>query len=165
MSRAGRGGAILATLAAAAAATGCGSHSGNAAAARRERPRARPPRAPPPARDRRRRPARRAVALASRAGAAAGARPRGDAVLAVGGLDAADSSVADVVRVAPGAPRRVGALPAAIHDVGAATLGSSLYVFGGGSTGGPTAAITRVAPGGAPGPRGAFRWPCRTRRR
>jgi DNA-binding beta-propeller fold protein YncE len=73
----------------------------------------------------------------------------GTSVLAVGGLDSADSSVADVVRVAPGAPRRVGALPSAIHDVGAATLGASLYVFGGGSAGGPTAAITQVAPGGS----------------
>jgi DNA-binding beta-propeller fold protein YncE len=68
----------------------------------------------------------------------------GTTVLAVGGLDAADTSVADVVRVAPGAPRRVGGLPAAVHDVGATALGSSLYVFGGGSAAGPTAAITQV---------------------
>jgi YVTN family beta-propeller protein len=72
----------------------------------------------------------------------------GSTVLAVGGLDSADSSVADIVRVAPGTPRRVGALPGAIHDVGATTLGSSVYVFGGGSAGGPTAAITQVAPNG-----------------
>jgi YVTN family beta-propeller protein len=72
----------------------------------------------------------------------------GATVLAAGGLDAADASVADVVRVAPGAPRRVGALPAAVHDVGATALGSSLYVFGGGSATGPTDAITRVTPGG-----------------
>jgi YVTN family beta-propeller protein len=72
----------------------------------------------------------------------------GATVLAAGGLNAADTSVADVVRVAPGAPRRVGALPAAVHDVGATALGSSLYIFGGGSAGGPTAAITQVTPGG-----------------
>ena len=78
----------------------------------------------------------------------------GTSVLAVGGLDAADSSVADVVRVAPGSPRRVGTLPAAVHDVGATTLGSSLYVFGGGSASGPTAAITQVAPGGRTRPAG-----------
>ena len=78
----------------------------------------------------------------------------GTSVLAVGGLDAADRSVADVVRVAPGSPRRVGALPTAVHDVGATTLGSSLYVFGGGSASGPTAAITQVAAGGRTRPAG-----------
>src|SRR6059058_2264679 len=56
----------------------------------------------------------------------------GSSVLAAAGLNAADSSVDDVVRLAPGTPRRVGALPQAIHDVGATTLGSAMYVFGGG---------------------------------
>jgi YVTN family beta-propeller protein len=50
--------------------------------------------------------------------------------------------------VAPGRPRRVGALPAAIHDAGASALGSSLSVFGGGSASGPTDAITQVTPSG-----------------
>ncbi len=72
----------------------------------------------------------------------------GTTVLAAGGLDTADSSVADIVRLAPGTARRVGALPAAVHDVGAAALGSSVYVFGGGTARGPTDAITRVTPGG-----------------
>jgi YVTN family beta-propeller protein len=72
----------------------------------------------------------------------------GTTVLAAGGLDTADSSVADIVRVAPGAARRVGALPAAVHDVGAAALGSSVYVFGGGTAGGPIDAITQITAGG-----------------
>jgi DNA-binding beta-propeller fold protein YncE len=149
MSRRAVGGAILATLAAATA--GCGSHSvaphshaapaapGTAPATGTARPHAalgvglhvvRSRSLPAP------------VQLP-------GLARVGTSVLAVGGLDSADSSVADVVRVAPGTPRRVGALPAAIHDVGAATVGSSLYVFGGGSASGPTAAITQVAPGGS----------------
>ena len=37
------------------------------------------------------------------------------------------------MRVAPGTPRRAGALPAAVHDVGAAALGGALYLFGGGT--------------------------------
>ena len=72
----------------------------------------------------------------------------GTTVLAAGGLDSADSSMADIVRVAPGAARRVGALPFAAHDVGAAALGSSVYVFGGGTAGGPIDAITQVTPSG-----------------
>src|SRR5436309_15199839 len=60
----------------------------------------------------------------------------GGAVLAAGGLDAADTSVADVLRVSPGRPRRVGSLGQALHDVGATTLGSRVYVFGGGSASG-----------------------------
>jgi YVTN family beta-propeller protein len=72
----------------------------------------------------------------------------GATVLAAGGLDAADVSVAGITRVAPGAPRAVGALPAPVHDVGVAALGSRLYVFGGGSASGPTDTITEVLPSG-----------------
>ena len=70
-------------------------------------------------------------------------------VMAAGGLDAADTSVADVLRVAPGRPRRVGSLGQALHDVGAASLGSHMYVFGGGTASGPTDAITEVASNGS----------------
>src|SRR4051812_10828768 len=73
----------------------------------------------------------------------------GTAVLAAAGLDAADSSVADVVRLSPGRARRVGTLPAAVHDVAATALGPEMYVFGGGSASGPTDAITRVTASGA----------------
>jgi DNA-binding beta-propeller fold protein YncE len=78
----------------------------------------------------------------------------GSTVLAAGGLDAADGSMADVVRLSPGTARRVGALPAAVHDVGAAALGDRLYVFGGGSAAGPTDAITEVNADGRARPAG-----------
>src|SRR4051812_856016 len=42
-------------------------------------------------------------------------------IFATGGLDARSVSVAGVVRVGPGAPRRVGSLPLAVHDAAAAT--------------------------------------------
>src|SRR4051812_27751722 len=74
--------------------------------------------------------------------------PAGGAVLAIGGLDARDVSVPDVVRVSPGVPRRVGALPQAVHDAGATGLGGRAYAFGGGSATGPTAAISAVSRGG-----------------
>jgi hypothetical protein len=66
----------------------------------------------------------------------------GGRVLAAGGLSAADASVADVVRVVPGPARRVAELPQPVHDAGAAGLGGWLYVFGGGTAGGATSAIT-----------------------
>jgi hypothetical protein len=74
----------------------------------------------------------------------------GGVVLAVGGLDAADASVSDVVRVAPAPPARIGALPVAVHDTPAATLGARAYVFGGGGGGaaGPSDAIVAVAADG-----------------
>jgi DNA-binding beta-propeller fold protein YncE len=78
----------------------------------------------------------------------------GSTILAAGGLSAADASVSDVVRIAPGAPRRLGALPAAVHDVGAATLGGRLYLFGGGSAAGPTDAIVEVTASGRSRPAG-----------
>jgi DNA-binding beta-propeller fold protein YncE len=78
----------------------------------------------------------------------------GSTVLAAGGLDAADGSVADVVRLSPGNARPVGALPAPVHDVGAAALGDRLYVFGGGSAAGPTDAITEVSADGGARPAG-----------
>jgi YVTN family beta-propeller protein len=74
--------------------------------------------------------------------------------LAAGGLDAADASVDGVVRVAPGRPRTVGALPAPVHDAGATAIGSRVYVFGGGTASGPTAAITAIAPDGRAHPAG-----------
>src|SRR4051794_39043018 len=48
----------------------------------------------------------------------------GSGVVSAGGLDAQDASVADIVRVAAGPPfraRRIGALPAPLHDAAAAT--------------------------------------------
>src|SRR4051794_38513813 len=69
----------------------------------------------------------------------------GRAVLAIGGLDARDPSGSDAGRLAPGARRRVGALPAAVHDVAAVGLGARAYAFGGGSSAGPTAAISALS--------------------
>jgi hypothetical protein len=71
----------------------------------------------------------------------------GSTVLALGGLDAADTSVASVVRVAPGRPHGIGSLPQAVHDAGAATLGRHVYVLGGGTAAGPTDAIVEVGKG------------------
>jgi hypothetical protein len=69
---------------------------------------------------------------------------RGDRLLALGGLDAADASVASVVRVAPGRARADAVLPQAVHDAGAATLGGRVYLFGGGTPAGPTADIVTL---------------------
>jgi hypothetical protein len=72
---------------------------------------------------------------------------RGSEILALGGLDAADASVAGVVHVAPGRARAAGALPQAVHDAGAATLRRRVYVFGGGTPAGPTADIVELGHG------------------
>jgi N-acetylneuraminic acid mutarotase len=74
---------------------------------------------------------------------------RGAAVLAMGGLDAADASVASIIRVDARGARQVGALPAARHDAAAATIGRDVYVAGGGDAGTASAAILRVHAGGA----------------
>lgn len=81
----------------------------------------------------------------------------GGRLLAAAGLDAADTSVAGVVAVAGAGvvrPRTVATLPRAIHDVGAAGIGTGLYVFGGGSASGVTDAITATGPSGRTGPAG-----------
>ncbi len=75
----------------------------------------------------------------------------GGRLLAAGGLSAADASVADVVAVAGtgvAAPRTFTTLPQAIHDMGAAGIAGRLFVFGGGSASGPTAAIEAIDPDG-----------------
>src|SRR5207249_2786067 len=69
----------------------------------------------------------------------------GGRVIAAGGLSGADTSVATLARVAPGAPRALGSLPLAVHDAAAAALGGAVYAFGGGTASGSTSAIFRVA--------------------
>jgi DNA-binding beta-propeller fold protein YncE len=69
-------------------------------------------------------------------------------VVAVGGLDAADSSTDGVVRLAPGSPRATGSLPRPAHDIGVAALGGAAYAFGGGTAAGPMSSIMRIAPSG-----------------
>jgi DNA-binding beta-propeller fold protein YncE len=55
---------------------------------------------------------------------------------AMGGLNAADTSVADVLAVSrSGQARAAGQLPAAVHDAAAATIGATTYLFGGGDRG------------------------------
>jgi DNA-binding beta-propeller fold protein YncE len=72
--------------------------------------------------------------------AAAGAGAR-----AMGGLDAADASVADVLTVTrAGHARAAGRLPVAVHDAGAATLGRTTYLFGGGDLGSTSDQIVAV---------------------
>ena len=70
-------------------------------------------------------------------------------VLAIGGLDAADQSVDAIVRLAPGAPRRMGRLAQPAHDIGAAGIGARAYAFGGGTAAGPLADVRGVSANGA----------------
>ena len=66
-----------------------------------------------------------------------------------GGLDANDTSTAQVVAVASGASRVIGRLPTALHDAAGAGLDGSLYVFGGGDSVGQLDNIVRVDSSGA----------------
>lgn len=68
-------------------------------------------------------------------------------MLALGGLDAADTSVASVTRVQPAPARADGTLPQAVHDAGAAALGGRVYVFGGGTAAGALDSIVQVGRG------------------
>ena len=72
---------------------------------------------------------------------------RGRMVLALGGLDAADTSVATVTRVLPAPARPAGTLPQPMHDAGAAALGSHVYEFGGGTAAGSLDSIVEVGSG------------------
>src|SRR5437762_375626 len=110
----------LAAVALVVAAAGCGSSSPSPSAPHRAAD-------PAPSRARAARPVALHVVRTRSLPAAVqlpGVARAGSSVLAAAGLDAADSSVDDVVRLAPGSPRRVGALPQAVHDVGATALGS-----------------------------------------
>ena len=71
----------------------------------------------------------------------------GTGARAMGGLNAADASVADVLAVTrSGRASPAGRLPAALHDAAAATLGHTTYLFGGGNLG--TTSDQIVAVGG-----------------
>src|SRR5690242_2048635 len=64
---------------------------------------------------------------------------------AMGGLNSADVSVADVLSVSSsGHARATGHLPAAVHDAAAATIGTTTYLFGGGDAGSTTDRIVAV---------------------
>ncbi len=55
-----------------------------------------------------------------------------DNVMLLGGLTAADTSRSTIEVVSAKGDRTVGQLPGALHDAAAATLGGSVYLFGGG---------------------------------
>jgi DNA-binding beta-propeller fold protein YncE len=74
----------------------------------------------------------RAGTLASPIQDAAGARFGGGAVL-IGGLTPADVSSSAIVTATRAGSRAVGAIPQALHDSAAVTLGHDTYVFGGGT--------------------------------
>ena len=66
-----------------------------------------------------------------------------------GGLDANDTSSAQVVAVSSSGGRVIGSLPTALHDAAGAGLDGALYVFGGGDSAGQLDTITRVETSGA----------------
>jgi YVTN family beta-propeller protein len=68
----------------------------------------------------------------------------GTGVRLAGGLDAADTSTANVVAATDQGSQVVGQLPSARHDAAGAGLGDSLYVFGGGDSVGQLDSIVRV---------------------
>jgi YVTN family beta-propeller protein len=68
----------------------------------------------------------------------------------IGGLDAADASVASIVHVdGHRQATQVGALPSAWHDAAAASLGGRVYFFGGGNAGSTSDAVLDVRHGTA----------------
>lgn len=73
----------------------------------------------------------------------------GHGALAVGGLDAADSSVASIVLIDGSGTRVIGQLPFALHDIGAAEIEGQAFTFGGGEPGGASDAIFRIGAAGA----------------
>lgn len=62
-----------------------------------------------------------------------GTTATGQALLA-GGLDQAEASSAQVLRLTPTGATQVGTLPTALHDAAAAYVGGAAWVFGGGQT-------------------------------
>jgi hypothetical protein len=72
--------------------------------------------------------------------------PYGAGALALGGLDGADASVADIVSVDSGGARRFGELPSAQHDAAAANVDGQAYFFGGGNAGSASDLILHVGP-------------------
>ncbi|MEI6664489.1 MAG: hypothetical protein WCL20_09360, partial [Actinomycetes bacterium] len=68
-------------------------------------------------------------------------------LLAIGGLDSADSSVSAIVSVTGASARNAGSLPSAFHDAAASAIGSTAFVFGGGEGGATRAQILRISNG------------------
>jgi YVTN family beta-propeller protein len=71
---------------------------------------------------------------------------QGSRSLLVGGLTAADTSTDEILVDDGRRARRLGLLPAAIHDTAAVRLGRSVYVFGGGNGISQLADVVRLDP-------------------
>lgn len=67
---------------------------------------------------------------------------------AIGGLDAGDASVADVVLIDGAGAREATQLPLALHDAAAAQIGGQTYMFGGGEPSGTSESIFRITASG-----------------
>jgi DNA-binding beta-propeller fold protein YncE len=78
----------------------------------------------------------------------AAAAPSGAGALLLGGLNAADTSIADVRFVSRRRDAVRGSLPGVRHDAAAVSLRGSAYVFGGGNGPSQLDEIVRVMPGG-----------------
>jgi DNA-binding beta-propeller fold protein YncE len=78
----------------------------------------------------------------------AAAAPSGAGALLLGGLNAADTSVAEIRFVSRRRDTVRGSLPGVRHDAAAVSLGGSAYVFGGGNGPSQLDEIVRVAAGG-----------------
>jgi outer membrane protein assembly factor BamB len=76
--------------------------------------------------------------------AAAVAAPQ--VVTLLGGLDSSDASRTTVQRLESGRATTVGALQAPVHDAAAVSIGSDVYLFGGGSESSSVPSIIRVDP-------------------
>jgi DNA-binding beta-propeller fold protein YncE len=90
----------------------------------------------------------RSVGALARPLQAAAAAPSGSGALLFGGLDAADSSVADIRFVSGRGDTFRGSLPGVRHDAAAVTLGGAAYVFGGGNGPSQLNEIVKVGPAG-----------------
>jgi len=78
----------------------------------------------------------------------AAAAPSGTGALLLGGLNAADTSIADVRFVSRRGDAVRGSLPGVRHDAAAVSLGGSAYVFGGGNGPSQLDEIVKVGRGG-----------------
>jgi hypothetical protein len=74
--------------------------------------------------------------------------PGAGGAFAIGGLDAGDSSVADVVLIDRAGARVVTRLPLALHDAAATRIDGQTYMFGGGEPSGTSSSILRIAASG-----------------
>src|SRR5437763_2796081 len=70
----------------------------------------------------------------------------GHGAVLIGGLTAADTSADSIVVSEGSAGRQIGRIPTALHDSAAVTIGSAVYLFGGGTGSRQLDTILRVDP-------------------